>query len=186
MTGEQETLELIVALLDRIGIPYMVTGSVASSHHGRPRTTHDADIVFEPDHDTLEALLKAVTAAQLYVGADTARDALRRRRQFNVIDPASGFKIDLIIRKDRPFSHAEFGRRQRVTLTSRLTAEVATPEDSILSKLEWAQKSAESERQLADAAAIVEVLGPALDVPYIERWAPELGVEALWRRISPR
>lgn len=186
MNSERETLELVVGLLDRLGIPYMVTGSIASSHHGRPRTTHDADIVFEPDQDALEALLDAVTAAHLYVGADTARDALRRRRQFNVIDPESGFKVDLIVRKDRPFSLQEFQRRRPVALTSRLTAAVASPEDSILSKLEWARKAAESERQLADAAAIVDVLGPALDVPYIERWAPELGVEALWRRISPR
>jgi hypothetical protein len=183
---EQDTLELAVHLLERVGIPYMVTGSVASSHHGRPRTTHDADIVIDPDVEAFERLLLLVVEAGLYVGAETARDALRRRRQFNLIDPDSGFKVDLILRKDRAFSREEFARRQRVDLTSRLSASVATPEDSILSKLEWARKTSGSEQQIADAAAIVEIAREALDVAYIEAWARELGVEPLWRRISPR
>jgi hypothetical protein len=184
--SEQETLELVAGLLDRLSIPYMISGSVASSHYGRPRTTHDVDIVIDPSAPELETLVDAVASSGLYVSAETARDALRRRRQFNLIDSDSGFKVDLIIRKDRPFSREEFARRRRVALTSRLEASLATPEDSILSKLEWARRSAESERQIADAASIVEMLGASLDAAYIERWARELGVEALWRRISPR
>jgi hypothetical protein len=184
--SEQETLEAVVGHLERLSIPYMVTGSMASSHHGRPRTTHDADIVIEPSGESLESLLGAVAASGMYVSANAAREALRRRRQFNVIDTDSGFKVDLIIRKDRPFSREEFARRRAVALTARLTASIASPEDSILSKLEWARKAGESERQIEDAAAIVVIVGDVLDVAYIERWVDELGVAALWRRISPR
>ena len=36
--------------------------------------------------------------------ADAAIEALRRRGQFNVIDMASAWKADLIVRKARPFS----------------------------------------------------------------------------------
>jgi hypothetical protein len=108
----------------------------------------------------------------------------RHRRQFNLIDPASGFKIDLIVLKDRPFSREEFGRRRVAALTATLAAAVASPEDSILSKLEWARKAGESGVQLADAAGVARVAGAALDVAYIERWAEEPGVLDLWKRVA--
>jgi hypothetical protein len=188
VTTDPDTLARIVTLLDRAGIPYMVTGSVASSHHGLPRMTHDADVVVDLEAASLERLLAALHAADLYVGVETARDALRARRQFNVIDPASGFKIDLIVLKDRPFSRVEFERRRPARLTDTLTASVATAEDSILSKLEWSRKAGESAQQLADAAGVVRMSSGSLDVGYIERWAEELGVLDLWRRVavSPR
>jgi hypothetical protein len=188
VTADPVTLGRIVALLDGAGIPYMVTGSVASSHHGLPRMTHDADVVVDLEAGSLERLLKALQATDLYVGVDTARDALRARRQFNVIDPASGFKIDLIVLKDRPFSRVEFERRRPARLTQSLTATVASAEDSILSKLEWSRKAGESAQQLADAAGVVRMSAGALDVAYIERWAAELGVLDLWKRValSPR
>ena len=184
MTTDPDTLSRILTLLDGAGIPYMVTGSVASSHHGLPRMTHDADVVVDLQVASLERLLAALPDADLYVGVETARDALRARRQFNVIDPASGFKVDLIVLKDRPFSRVEFERRRPARLTEALTATLATAEDSILSKLEWSRKAGESARQLADAAGVVRMSGGSLDVDYIERWAQELGVLDLWKRVA--
>jgi hypothetical protein len=52
-----------------------------------------------------------VSKAGYYVDANHAREALRQRRQFNVIDAASGWKADLIVRKERAFSREEFRRR---------------------------------------------------------------------------
>src|SRR5437879_219389 len=86
----------------------MVAGSIASSFHGRPRTTLDADIVIDPAPEALDRLVHELSAAGFYVDLATARDALRTRRQFNVIDPGTAFKVDLIIRRDRPFSREEF------------------------------------------------------------------------------
>lgn len=86
--------------------------------------------------------------------------------------------------KDRPFSREEFGRRRVAALTATLAAAVASPEDSILSKLEWARKAGESGVQLADAAGVARVAGAAPDVAYIERWAEEPGVLDLWKRVA--
>ena len=59
-------------------------------------------------------------------------------------------KVDLILRKDRTFSVTEFERRETHEVEGmRLT--LATPEDVLLAKLEWA-KLGDSERQLEDAA----------------------------------
>jgi hypothetical protein len=179
---EEEALRAAVDILERLRIPYMLTGSVATSYHGRPRATHDADIVIDPDPAQLDALVQAFEAAGFYVDGASARSALRLRHQFNVIETRYASKIDLIVRKERPFSHEEFGRRTRVELAIGRDAAMVTPEDAILSKLEWARRS-DSERQLRDAAGVLE-LNPLLDRAYVERWAAVLGVMDLWRRIS--
>ena len=109
MTPEEDALVTVIDVLDRLSIPYMLTGSVASSYHGRPRSTHDADIVIDPTPATLDALVSQLTGAGFYINPDGAREAVRRRRAFNAIDGTHGCKIDLIPRRERPFSEEEFG-----------------------------------------------------------------------------
>jgi len=121
--------------------------------------------------------------ARVTVDLTVAREALRARRQFNVIDAASAFKVDLIVRKNRPFSFEEFARRQPAELAG-IPVALATAEDTILSKLEWAKQGGGSERQLGDVAGIIDVKGSELDREYIHRWAAALGVLDLWRRAS--
>ncbi len=157
MSVEEESVARLVRRLEALGIPYMVAGSVASSHHGLPRATNDADIVIDPAPAALDALVIALGAEGYYVDARVAREALRGRRLFNVIDPETAFKVDLIVRKDRPFSREEFARRERRDLGG-LTVSMATPEDTVLAKLEWARKAGGSERQLADALGILRGL----------------------------
>jgi hypothetical protein len=180
---DEEALRRVIEILERLGVPYMLTGSVATSYHGRPRATHDADIVLDPTPDQLERLVADLDAAGFYVDADSAREAQRRRRQFNAIETQYACKIDLIVRKDRPFSREEFARRQGADLPFRDAVMVVSPEDAILSKLEWARRSGDSERQLRDAAGVLE-LNPSLDRQYVEKWAAALGVDDLWRRIA--
>jgi len=183
VTTEEDVLGRVVGMLDGLGIPYMVTGSIATSYHGRPRATHDADVVIDPTPAQLDALLTELETAKFYVDADGARGALRERRQFNVIEMARATKVDLIVRKARPFSIEEFRRRQRLDLSFAHGVSTVTAEDSVLSKLEWARMSGDSERQLRDAAGVVE-LNPALDREYVRRWAERLGVSDLWDRIA--
>jgi hypothetical protein len=183
MSPEEDALRRLLQLLERRNIPYMLTGSVAASYHGRPRATHDADVVIDPDVERLDAFVKDLDAAGFYVDAAGARLAFERRRQFNAIDMESASKIDLIVRKDRPFSIAEFARRQRVDLSFADGVAVVSAEDAILSKLEWAKSSGDSERQIRDAANVLE-MNPGLDRGYVDRWAEELGVDDLWRHVS--
>ena len=185
MSPEEEALATVVRALDLLGIHYMVTGSVASSYHGRPRATHDADIVIDPGPSQIGPLVDALTKAGFYVELERAKDALRRRAQWSAIETQNACKIDLIVRKERPFSREELGRRKRVNLQAAAGVAMATPEDTILSKLEWARKGGGSEKQLADAAGVLE-LNPGLDRAYVERWAAQLGVTDLWQEIAGR
>jgi hypothetical protein len=174
-------LARLVALLEAAGIPHMVAGSFASTFHGVARATQDLDIVVEPSAAALDAFLASLDPDVYYVDPDTARDALRRRSQFNVIDMTTGWKADLIIRKARPFSIEEFARRQPAELLGTRTY-VATAEDSIVAKLEWAKQS-DSTRQLRDVAGIVAMRAGALDLEYVERWVSALSLDAAWASI---
>lgn len=185
MSVEEEAIGRLVRRLEALGIDYMVAGSFASSHHGLPRATNDADIVVDPSPRALDDLVAALAGDGYYADAGLAREALRTRRLFNVIDPETAFKIDLIIRKERPFSREEFSRRQRRDLGG-LPVSIATAEDTILSKLEWARKTGGSEQQLADASGIVQVSGDRLDRDYLEKWAATLGVRDLWQLVLAR
>jgi len=114
-----------------------------------------------------------------YVSREAALQAYGAETLFNVIDMDSGWKIDFIMRKSRPFSTGEFGRRKQADLFG-ATLYVASAEDVILSKLEWAKLS-ESERQLHDVAGIVRTQRDSLDFDYINHWVVSLALETQWQ-----
>jgi hypothetical protein len=157
----------------------MIAGSFASAAHGLPRATQDLDIVIDPTPDALESLLSALPQEIYYVDPDVARDAFRSRGMFNVIDHATGWKIDFILRKNRAFSKEEFTRRRSVRLLG-VNVFMASAEDTILAKLEWSQACGGSERQRRDIAGIVATLGDALDYSYVEGWLDKLGLKDEW------
>lgn len=175
-----ELLASVIGLLDQSGVPYMITGSLASSFHGEPRATRDVDIVIDPSREALDRLTQGLLDAGFYVDRDVAREALAGRSQFNAIGP-DALKVDFMIRLDRPFSIEEFRRRQGADLLG-TPGFVATAEDVILAKLEWA-KATGSDRQLDDVAGIVAIAS-GLDRSYVDRWAAILGVEDAWRAVS--
>lgn len=150
----------------------MVSGSVASTHHGEPRSTQDVDLVVDPTHDALVSFVESLDRARFFI--DDALAALEHRSQCNVVDSTTGWKVDLIMCKDRPFSRMELSRRQPLTILG-VATHVATAEDVILSKLEWAKDSG-SERQHRDVVAMLRLRGAELDDPYLETWANELQV----------
>jgi hypothetical protein len=172
MKSQAEFIQVICAALDNAGIPYMIGGSVASSIHGPQRSTNDVDIVVAPTPAQLDQFLAAVS--EFYVSRPAALEAHRRRSMFNVIDMPSGHKADLIFLKERPYSETELNRRVRIRFAGQEIF-VASPEDVILSKLEWS-KLGESERQFRDAVGVALIQGPHLDIGYLEKWAVELGV----------
>ena len=177
----------IVSALNQAEIPYMLTGSFAGSWHGLTRATQDIDLVIAPDEDRLRNLIALLPADQYYVDLDAALDALQRRSQFKVIDLATGWKIDLVVRRDRPFSRQEFDRRETVEFEGVQLA-VATVEDVIVAKLEWAKMGA-SQRQIEDVAGMIRVRGEEIDLAHVESWVDKPGLEEQWalaRRMANR
>jgi hypothetical protein len=175
---------MIRRALQAAEIPHMLTGSFASSLHGAPRATQDIDIVIAPTREQLLALLAQFPEADYYLSQDAALDALARHEQFNVIDLATGWKIDFIIRKPREFSREEFERRRPVELSG-VELDVASAEDVLIAKLEWAKLGA-SARQIDDVAGIIRLQGESLDRAYVERWVRALGLDEQWQVAQAR
>ncbi len=156
----------------------MLTGSYASSYYGTPRATQDLDFVIAPTSEGLRHLTTEMPESDYAADPDQAEEALRSMGQFNIIDLESGWKIDFIVRKQRDFSLTEFERRRRVRIGS-ISVDLASAEDIVVAKLEWA-KLGESERQLRDVAGILRVQGPSLDRRYVEHWITSLGLSKQW------
>lgn len=174
----QELLQWVVGALRSNNISHMITGSTAAGWHGAPRTTLDVDLVIDPTREQLDRLLVSLRRPGLYVPDQAAHEALARQEMFNVIDTPTGFKADLIVRKSRPFSRTEFQRRIPVELAG-IPTFVATLEDVIVAKLEWASMGS-SARQLDDVAALLDIAGVELDREYIGEWTGQLGLAAEW------
>jgi len=180
----ESVIQRFSRLLEAAGVPYMLTGSFASGFYGFPRATHDIDFVIAPVLGTLSQFLDSLPIDAHYVDRHTALEAYGNESLFNVIDLSSGWKVDFICRKSRPFSVTEFERRTPLSVAG-VPVYVASAEDCIVSKLEWAKLS-QSERQLEDIAGILRVQRAAVDLDYIEHWVQQLGLAEQWRAAKAR
>jgi hypothetical protein len=173
--GPYELLEIVVKALDRLGIPYLVTGSIAAIAFGEPRLTNDIDIVAGVEKSHVPDLLAAFPAEQFYVSEDAIRDAIRYRKQFNIIHPASGLKIDIIIRENSAFNDSRFNRIRRIKPGESFEANFASPEDIIIMKMRYFRDGG-SEKHLRDIAGIMKISGAEIDRAYIHDWAARMGL----------
>jgi hypothetical protein len=173
---QAEFLQEIVHHLDRGGLPYMVVGSIASSAYAQNRITYDADIVVDAPLDGVLRFVRGL-GPDYYVDEDAAREAWERRRMFNIIHFATGNKADIICRKDSDYAITAFERRGR-EMALGIEVELCSPEDVILSKLDWGKRS-ESERQYRDSLGVAKARRESLDLEYLKHWAEDLGIGEL-------
>lgn len=168
----------IVEHLNQCNLNYMVVGSFASTYYSEPRSTADVDVVIEATSEQLKRLVADLQGSDYYAELDAALKALSQESLFNVIDNRTGWKIDLIFRKSRSFDLEEFRRRVPAKLFD-IQLYVASAEDVIISKLEWA-KLGGSQRQIEDVAKVLAVQWKTLDQNYLSKWIKELQLEQQW------
>lgn len=174
----------LVEILDRLGIPYVVGGSVASSLRGEPRGSVDADIVAPIESKHVEDLVRALTP-DWYVSEAAMREAIAGRRSFNIILHKPPFKVDVFIPSDRLLDRSQLERRAPVVVARdpERVLYVATAEDILLQKLEWFRKGNEvSDRQWRDILGILKVRGRELDFVYVSKTAAASGLSILLDR----
>jgi len=177
-------LSTIIRILDDAGVPHMLTGSLAAAYYATPRATQDVDLVIDAREAQIERVVNELAAEGLYVSREAALDAFRAQGQFNAIDPESGWKVDLIVRKDRPFSTTEFSRRASVQLLG-IEVSLTSIEDLIIAKLEWSQLG-DSELQRMDLVQLLDASWDSMDRAYVESWVERLGLDTSWQEVLAR
>ena len=181
--SQQELLRKVIQTLEGGGIEYMVSGSLASSLQGEPRSTHDIDVVVAVQGSTAQALVKAFPSPNYYLTEASILEAVRDQGMFNLIDVNSGDKVDFWILTDDPFDCSRFKRKYAEEAMG-MKIMVSSPEDTILMKLKWAKLSGGSEKQYTDALRVYEVQFEKLDMDYLIHWSKELSVDSLLGRIQ--
>ncbi len=160
----------------------MVTGGSAVPFWGQVRTTADIDIVIQIPPFRILGLVEALKD-EAYIDEEDVKQAVSEKRMFNVIYHSTAFKVDFAV-MDETSSYAKegFSRRKKLEFTGQ-PLWVISPEDLILSKLRWMQSAGGSERQLQDCRSIMELNKGVLDLKYMEKWAPTIGIEKEYRAL---
>ncbi|MBU1902376.1 MAG: hypothetical protein KJ573_02160 [Proteobacteria bacterium] len=183
--GPFELLEKIVKVFEHLQIPYLVTGSVASMAYGEPRLTNDIDVVAGIENRHIRNLIKAFPPDEFYISEDMIRDAIRYQNQFNIIHPASGLKVDVIIKQNTEFDSSRFTRTKRICPAESYQANFAAPEDVIIKKMEY-YKEGGSEKHLRDICGILKISGELVDRDYISEWSHRLDLTEIWDAVQRR
>ena len=174
----------VVAVFERLGIDYFVGGSVASSVFGEPRQTLDADLIAKLLARNVQALLEGL-GSDFYGDSGSMLQAIERQSCFNLIHLATMTKVDVFVSWRSPFAQSQFSRRRRKVIGESSPVELffASPEDTIIAKLDWYRLGGGiSDRQWRDLLGVLKIQGTRLDRSYLEHWAAELGLEDLLRR----
>jgi hypothetical protein len=184
---QNEPIEVTLKVTDvfeKLGIPYLIAGSLASTLYGLVRTTQDSDIVVEMRLEHLQAFVSDLQD-EFYIDEEMIAESIQRNSSFNIIHRETMFKVDVFIPRPRPFLQAQLERAQRQTfsLETEMSAKFASPEDTILSKLEWYRMGGEvSDRQWRDILGVLKTRAGELDLEYLRKWAAELHVGDLLER----
>jgi len=175
----------VIDVFEKLGVRYYIGGSVASSAHGIARSTQDIDIIADLHLQHARLLVDALTQS-FYVDLEVVQEAIQHRTSFNLIHLESLTKIDIFLLKPRSFDLQAFGRTTSSGLENSVAGrqfQLASPEDTILNKLEWYRQGGEiSERQWTDVLGVLKVQSKSLDRAYLLRWAVQLGVDDLLKR----
>ena len=155
MDEQLEFVKLIASRLDSVGIPYMMTGSMAMAIYSVPRMTRDVDLVVDVKPVEVDKIV-SLFSKDCYIDRDSVRQAVDAHSMFNIIHNKWVVKADFIIRKDEEYRREEFARRQKVVIEN-MTIFVVSVEDLILSKLVWG-KQFQSDFQLRDVRQMISTV----------------------------
>jgi hypothetical protein len=178
--------EQLLAVLDRLELPYCIGGSIASGSHGVPRQTKDIDIIADFRNVDIQEFCRSLQG-DFYVDPQFAADALRRGRAFNAIHMKSAFKFDFFPASSAGFSQSELARKRYIISTipglENIEFPISSPEDTVLAKLLWFRQGGEvSENQWHDILGVLKVQSTSLDMVYMADWAARLGISDLLER----
>ena len=167
---------LVTQVFEKLNIPYLIGGSLASTIYGIVRTTQDVDIIADMHLEHVRPFITSLHN-EFYLEEEMIVDSIRQKSSFNIIHRTSMFKVDVFIQSASPFHRSQLARAQKQVITKEpeVSAFFASPEDTILAKLEWFRMGGEiSERHWRDVLGVLKVRAGILDLEYLRGWARKL------------
>jgi hypothetical protein len=172
---------LVTQVFEKLKIPYLIGGSLASTIYGTVRTTQDVDIIADMHLQHVQPFITALQS-EFFLEEEMITDSIRHNSSFNIIHRRTMFKVDVFIPDMTPFQKSELQRAKKQIMIEKpeVSAYFASPEDTIIAKLEWFRMGGEvSERQWRDVIGILKIRADILDLDYLRKWASELNLLAL-------
>lgn len=183
--NEREFVGEMVRTFEEFGIPYFITGGMAAIAYGELRFTSDLDVVAKLSLTDVARFLARFPSPDYYLSEAAMRDAIVRHSQFNILHPASGNKLDVMVLSGSEHDGLRMCRRRVLELEYALSPFFASPEDVILKKLQYFQIGG-SEKHLRDIASMLLIRRTEIDRFYITEWATKLGVVEEWEMVRKR
>jgi len=164
----------VVEAFEKLGVPYFITGSVASSAYGIARATMDVDMVSDLKHRHVRSFVEQLKPSY-YIDEDIISHAIHRHSSFNLIHLETMVKVDVFVAKDQPYQREALRRRRTDTLDEGREDDkyyLVSCEDIILSKLDWNRMGREvSERQWNDVLGVLKVQEHSIDTQYLRQYS---------------
>jgi len=165
---QEEIIRKVVTALEQNEIPYMLTGAVAVSYYGRPRFTHDVDLIIQIQLKDAQRIVR-LFENEFYVALEGIIDALRHSTMFNLVHSETGIKVDCWLLKHKEYDRLSFSRRRKEIVFDQ-EMYISSPEDLIIAKLDW-YKQSDIQKHYEDVIGIFQIQQGKLDIDYIKKWA---------------
>jgi hypothetical protein len=178
-----ELLERLVIVLERMKVPYLTVGSMATISFGEPRLTNDIDVVIDLYQPQIAEFCAAFPDPEYYLSRRAVESAVSRRHQFNIIHPSSGLKIDCILPGRSEFDVSQMMRGVRQPILDNRTAVFSSPEDVIIKKLEYYREGG-SDKHLRDIRGVLKMQGDKIDRAYLMAWIDKLELRKEWEEVE--
>ncbi len=184
----EDFIKMILTVLDRAGIDYMIGGAVAAWAWGEPRSTQDLDLVIHLGMEKVNGLSKELEKVEIYLPAEIIFESIHEIRgdlPINAIHGTSGYKAEMfLVRETDEFRKLAFKRRVKVDFGPMLgKVFVHSPEDLILYKMLYYSLSQQT-KHIRDIGAIIGAMNEKLDYAYIQKWAKQKDLTAIWETIQ--
>ena len=183
---QTELFLIFTERLETSGIPYMVSGSVASIIYGEPRLTNDIDIILHLRSGDVNVVSEAFPLVDFYCPPKEVMVIEARRKQrghFNLIHHDTGHKADIYLFGEDPLHTWGFAERARIEVSEKQSLWIAPPEYVILRKLQYFKEGG-SEKHIGDIRGMLEVSGDIIDMSILDHWIPKLGLSSEWAIIA--
>jgi hypothetical protein len=161
---------IFVEPLNRLGIDYMVTGAVASIFYGKPRLTHDIDIVMILKPGDIDRFRSEFPEEDYYCppAEVISTEVLRpSHAHINLIHHSTGLKADCYIYTGDKLHIWAFDHRREITIGSGLRVKLAPPEYVIIRKLQYFKESG-SQKHIDDVRSILDHSADLIDQKFLQ------------------